>query len=90
MFKNDKEMIEDIEEIIERKIKENDRIIIFSYFEVYVRKNIHKEQKYRFIELAKNRLENMEYDVYFEGEQFLFDNVDRIVGDNEVIIAIKR
>lgn len=89
-MKTDKELIDIIEEIIERKSKEDERIIIFTFFEVHIRKEVSREQEDRFIDLATNRLENLGYTVYLEGEKFVFDFADRRVQDNQIIVAIKK
>ena len=42
-----------------------------------------------FLKYAKIRLENMNYQVYFTGAKFTYNNEIRQVQDNEYMIAIK-
>lgn len=89
-MKTKKEMIELIEKYVQEKIEKNEKLIKFSFFEVRVKMDISEKQDELFIDLCKNKLENIGYTVYLEGERFIFENANRMVQDNEVIIAIKK
>jgi len=89
-MKTKREMIELIEKYVQKKIEENPNIIIFSYFEVIVEMDIKKVQEEEFIDLAKNKLENIGFTVYLEGEMFAYKDIYRMVGDNEIVIGIRR
>ena len=52
--------------------------------------DIPEAQDELFIDLCQNKLENIGYTVYLEGERFIFENANRMVQDNEVIIGIKK
>ena len=79
----------EIDEDLNRKISENERYVRYSYFELRVKRNQTEEEAQNVIQIVKNRLENMNYKVYLEGERFVFENADRIVDINEYLIAIK-
>ena len=81
--------LEEITELIDSKIEKNPKCIVFTWFEIRVRKNLTEEQTDDFLRLAKNRLENLNYKVYFTGAKFVYENANRTVQDNELLIAIK-
>jgi len=79
----------EIDADIHRKINENENYVRYSYFELRVKHNLSEEEVKTFIKLVKNKLENMNYKVYLKGERFIFQNANRIVEENEYLIAIK-
>lgn len=79
----------EIDEDIHRKISENEKYVRYSYFELRVKHNLSEDDAITFVKLAKNKLENMDYRVYLKGERFVFENANRIVEENEYLIAIK-
>lgn len=79
----------ELDKDIHRKIDQNDKYIRYSYFELRVTHNLSEGEVVTFLQLAKNKLENMNYKVYFTGDSYVFENENRIVGDNEYLIAIK-
>jgi len=79
----------EIDKDIHKKINENVRYIRYSYFELRVKYNLSEEDAKIFVKLARNKLENLGYKVYLQGERFVFENADRIVDTNEYLIAIK-
>ena len=81
--------LEEITELIDSKIEKNPNCIVFTWFERRVRKNLTEEQTDDFLRLARNRLENLNYKVYFTGAKFVYENANRTVQDNELLIAIK-
>lgn len=81
--------LEEITELIDSKIEKDPNCIIFTWFEIRVRKNLTEEQTDEFLRLARNRLENLNYKVYFTGAKFVYENANRTVQDNELLIAIK-
>lgn len=81
--------LEEITELIDSKIEKNPNCIVFTWFEIRVRKNLTEEQTDDFLRLARNRLENLNYKVYFTGAKFVYENANRTVQDNELLIATK-
>ena len=81
--------LEEITELIDSKIEKNPNCIVFTWFEIRVRKNLTEEQTDDFLRVARNRLENLNYKVYFTGSKFVYENANRTVQDNELLIAIK-
>lgn len=81
--------LEEITELIDSKIEKDPNCIVFTWFEIRVRKDLSEEQTNEFLRLARNRLENLNYKVYFTGAKFVYENANRTVQDNELLIAIK-
>lgn len=78
-----------IDDLISKKLSIDENCFTFTYFEVMVKNNLKKEQENEFCELAKIKLNNMGYRVYFESEQFEYNNAYRRVQSNELLIAVK-
>ena len=79
----------EIDEDIQRKISKNEKYVRYSYFELRVKHNLSEDDAITFVKLAKNKLENMDYRVYLKGERFIFEDANRLVEENEYLIAIK-
>ena len=75
--------------VIDEKQEQDDKYIVFSFFELRIKYNLTEEQISEFLKLSKNRLENTKYKVYFTGEEFTYQGKTRKVLDNELMIAIK-
>ena len=78
-----------IDNYINKKLDENEEILIFTFYELRVKSNLSEYDVNRFLELAKIRLENLYYKTYFTGAEFIYKNVTRMVNDNELMVAIK-
>lgn len=48
-----------------------------------------EEELYRFLRLARIKLENLGYKVYFTGDKYIFNESNKQVKENELLIAIK-
>lgn len=79
-----------ITDYIDKKIKENERKVILSFFEVRVKLNLSEEQTDEFLKLCRIRLENLGYQVYFTGAKYNYENENKVVQDNELLVAIKQ
>lgn len=75
---------------IDRKIMENNKKIVYTYYELKCEENLSEEDKKYFIDMAKVRLENLGYNVYLTGEIYSENRKLKIVEINEEIIAIKK
>ena len=78
-----------VDKYINSKLEENENYIRYTYYELRVKYNLTEEEIDKLLELSKIRLENMNYQVYFTGAKFVYDNANRVVEDNEYMIAIK-
>lgn len=77
-----------VEEMINRKMNINVNEIVFTFYELRIKNNLTEEQVDEFLTLSKIRLENLGYQVYFKGAKFWYNGTQRIVKDNELMIAI--
>ncbi|NLC88319.1 MAG: hypothetical protein GX682_06130 [Clostridiaceae bacterium] len=86
----DAQIIAIIEETLKQKIAQNTDFIRYSYFEINVKYNFTEEDKRKFMFFIRNKLENMNYIMYIEGEKYIFNDKEYTVGTNESIIAIRK
>lgn len=75
---------------IEYKLLENEEEIRITFYELRVKENLTEIETDEFLQLCKNKLENMQYNVYFTGETFTHKQCNRMVQPNELLIAIKK
>ena len=79
-----------ITDYIDKKIKENERKVILSFFQLRIKLNLSEEQTDEFLKLCRIRLENLGYQVYFTGAKYNYENENKVVQDNELLVAIKQ
>ena len=79
-----------IDIILDSKMSENSDFIRITYYEIKIKCNLSNEQCDEFIRLAKIKLENMNYRVYLQDEKYTYENANRAVQINEVLIAIRK
>ncbi len=79
--------MQEITEFLDDKIKKNE--IIISFYEIRVKKNLSEIETDKFLELCKTRLENLGYQVFFSGAKFVFQNANRTVQPNQLMVVIK-
>ena len=75
---------------IEYKLLENEEEIRITFYELRVKENLTEIETEEFLQLCKNKLENMKYNVYFTGETFTYKQCNRMVQPNELLIAVKK
>lgn len=81
--------LEFIDNLINKKLVENDEFVRFTYYELKVKCNLNEEDIQIFLSLAKNKFENMGYKVYFIGNEYVYEGKTQKVEQNEYMIAIK-
>ena len=81
--------MQDITNFLDNKIKKNENEIVVTFYEIRIKNNLSEAQTDNFLALCKTRLENMGYQVFFTGAKFVFQNVNRTVQPNELMVAIK-
>lgn len=74
---------------LDKKIKIDPYYIVCTYFDLRVRNNLSEGEIFEFLNLSKNKLENMGYKVYFKGSKYVYNNATKIVKDNELLVAVK-
>lgn len=78
-----------VDDYINSKLQQNDEFVRFTFYELRVKNNLTEEETNEFLELAKNRFENMNYRVYFTNDVYNYNNQEMIVQINELMVAIK-
>lgn len=78
-----------IDIVLDSKMSENSNFIRVTYYEIKIKCNLNNEQCDEFIRLAKIKLENMNFKVYLQDEKYNYENANRTVQINEVLIAIR-
>lgn len=64
--------------------------IRITFYELRVKENLTEIETKEFLQLCKNKLENMKYNVYFTGETFRYKQCNITVQPNELLVAIKK
>lgn len=81
--------IQDITEYLDKKIDENEGYIVLYVYEVRVKNGVKENEVDKFLELARTRLINLNYQVYFTNAEYTYKGERRKVQSNEYIVAIK-
>ena len=81
--------IEFIEKYLDNKLRENEEYIVCTFYDLRVKHNLSDEDVDKFLEWSRNKLQNMGYKVFFTGAKFVYQNANRTVQANELMIAIK-
>lgn len=75
--------------LIHQKELENPEYIRYTYYELRVKYDRSEKEIDEILEVNKNYFENKNYQVYFTGARFEYQNAKRMVQDNELMIAIR-
>lgn len=78
-----------VSEYMDYKLSKNEDLVIFTFFELRVKSNLSEEETAEFLELAKNKLTNTGYRVYYTGQSYVYQGDVKQVQDNELMIAVK-
>ena len=81
--------MKDVADYFDKKLEENENFIRITFYEIRIKYNLTQDEMETFLELAKNKFENMGYNVYFTGGEYEYKNTRMIVKPNELMIAIK-
>ena len=78
-----------ITDYIDEKIRKNENKVVFSFYEIRIKLDLSEEETDKFLKLTRTKLENLGYRVYFTGAKYEYKNQNKVVQDNELMIAIK-
>ena len=81
--------MQEVSDYLNSKIAENEKFIRITFFEIRVKYNLSDEETQFFLEITKNKFENMGYKVFFTNEEYEVNNIRYTVQQNELMIAIK-
>lgn len=86
---NEKEIINLIEITLKDKLNKDSYFIRYTFYELRVKLNLSEVELYHFLRSIKIKLENLGYKVYFTGDKYIFNETNKQVEENELLIAIK-
>ncbi len=82
--------LEYITNYINQKIEQDDKIIKITFYELRIKEKLTEEQTQYFLNLSIQRLENMGYKIYTQGEYYNFNGKDTLIENNIFYVAIKQ
>ena len=82
--------MQEITNFLDEKIENNNNKIVISFYELRIKMNLTEEETNSFLEYSKTRLENLKYKVYKTKEKYIEENKEKIVEQNELLVAIKQ
>ena len=85
----EEEIIQIIEYTLKQKIEKEDKIIKYTFYEIRLKYNLSEQETNTFLRLIRNKLENMNYKVFFTGAKYKYNGEEMVVENNELLIAIK-
>ena len=83
-----KDLKQFIIELISNK-EENEGFVKYTFYELRVKYNLNEQEVNQVLKISKDYFQNKGYKVYFTGEIFEYQNANRMVQDNELMIAIR-
>ena len=81
--------LEYITNYIDKKIAENEKIIIIKYYELKVKEGLSEVEIKYFLEKSKQRLVNLNYKIYEEGDTYTIDGETHLIESNIYYVAIR-
>lgn len=75
---------------INKKEKENENCVRYSYYELKVKYNLTEQEIGEVLKISKNYFENKSYRVYFVGDEYEYNNARMKVESNEYMVAIRK
>ena len=79
-----------VADLIDSKLEQNENYVVFTFYELRIKHNLSEDEISKFLELSKNRFENSKYKVYFTGDKYKYQNQEKVVKENELLVAIKK
>lgn len=86
---DEKKLIDLIDYTLEEKLKTDEKIIKYTFFELKIKYDLTEEELNEFLRFSRNRLENQDYNVYFTGAKYTYAGNEQEVQQNELLVAIK-
>ena len=81
--------MQEITQYLDNKINDDENIVKITFYEVRIKFNLSEEETQEFLRLCKTRLENLGYQVYFTGAKYQYEEQNKVVQTNELMVAIK-
>ena len=77
------------EEKKKQKILNEKNKIVYTFYELRIKRNMAEEEIEEFLRISKIKFENMGYKVYYTGQHYMFECIEKIVQSNELMVAVK-
>ena len=81
--------LQEIDQYLENKLKNNENIIEFTFYELRLKLNLSTEETFNFLHLVSTKLENNNYKIYRTGQEYYYRGTKK-VEDNQLMVAIKK
>lgn len=81
--------MEKVNNYLTKKLETHSDIIICTYFEMKIKLDISEKDENLFLRYARDKLQENGYDCYFTNSKYKYNNEEKIVDTNELIVAIK-
>lgn len=81
--------LQEIDQYLENKLKNNENIIEFTFYELRLKLNLSTEETYNLLHLVSTKLENNNYKIYRTGQEYYYRGTKK-VEDNQLMVAIKK
>ena len=81
--------LEYITNYIDKKIRENENIIVITFHELKVQENLSEQQIEYFLDKSKIRLTNLDYKIYEEGDTYTLEGETHLIENNIYYVAMK-
>lgn len=81
--------LEYITKYIDNKIYLNEEIITVTFYELRIKENLSREDTALFLNMSKQRLNNLGYTIYDTGQKYNYNGKEHIVDSNNFYVAIK-
>ena len=74
---------------LDGKVDKEKDLVKITFYDLRVKYNLTEEETECFLQIAKNKFENMDYKVYFTGADYIYKNNNMKVKDNELMVAVR-
>lgn len=81
--------MEKVNNYLNEKLESKANIITCLYFEMKTKADVSLKDENLFLRYARDKFEENGYDVYFTNAKYKYNNEEKIVKSNEIIVAIK-
>ncbi len=81
--------MKEVADYFDKKLQQSEEFIRITFYEIRIKYGLTENETDQFLEIAKNKFENMGYNVYFTNAKYKYKQAIMTVQPNELMIAIK-
>ena len=78
-----------VEDYLTKKLNKNENYVVCTFYDLRIKHNLSEQEVNEFLILSRNKLENNGFKVFFTGAKYIYQDTNRVVEDNELMVAIK-